>query len=66
MTYKKGAYSLQAESSDKAIDELKALLTERVAQVEGGALVESRISDIAKQMLCSGNTAQCPLWPSCE
>ena len=42
-------------TEDQAMDELKALLAERVAQAERGELVEGRISDIAEQILRSGN-----------
>lgn len=37
------------------MDELKALLAERVAEAERGELVEERIRDIAEQILSPDN-----------
>lgn len=42
-------------TEEQAMDELKTLLAERVAEAERGELVEGRISDIAEQILRSGN-----------
>lgn len=44
-----------ATAGAQAMDELKALLAERVAEAERGELVEGRISDIAEQILRSGS-----------
>ncbi len=38
-------------AEEQAMDELKALLTERVAQAERGELAQGRISEIAEQAL---------------
>ncbi len=40
-----------AVHEDKALDELKALLAERLAQAQRGEVVDGRISELAEQAL---------------